>query len=155
MKEIKVTAKGKNYSSVSIGKLDDLRDFKLSFGPRHEVSGKVFVGQALGASGAEMSFQSFLPGEGSPFLHAHKTHEELYIVLKGEGEYLIDGKILPLSEGSIVRVAPAGKRALRNTGKTNMIVICIQYKANGFGTEDSPMGDGIIFHEDLNWKEEK
>lgn len=37
--------------------------------------------------------QTLLPDAGSQdsgFLHTYKTHEELYIILKGEGEYQVD-----------------------------------------------------------------
>ena len=74
----------------------------------------------------ELSFQTFVPGQDSGFLHTHHTHEELYIILKGEGQYQVDGDVIPVSEGAIIRVAPGGKRALRNTGSENLTVLCIQ-----------------------------
>ena len=151
MKEIKVISKGTNYSAVNVGRMEDLREYTLKLGPDKEMAGKIFIGSSTGATGAEMSFQSFLPGEGSAFIHAHKTHEELYIIIKGEGEYQVEGHIFPISEGSIVRVSPAGKRAIRNTGKDNMIMICIQYKANTFKAEDTPHNDGTMIHEELKW----
>ena len=113
--------------------------------------GRVFVGQAVGATGSELSFQTLVPGQDSGFLHTHKTHEELYIILKGEGQYQVDGEIFPVSEGTVIRVAPAGKRALKNTGKEDMVMLCIQYKANAFGPEDNPMADGDILQEELKW----
>ena len=67
--------------------------------------------------------QGLLIGQDSGFLHTHKTHEELYIILKGEGEYQVDGTIFPLREGSVVRVAPNGKRALKNNGKENLTIL--------------------------------
>ena len=85
------------------------------------------------------------------FLHTHKTHEELYIILKGEGQYQVDGEIFPVSEGTIIRVAPDGKRALKNTGSENLTMLCIQYKANAFTEADSPMTDGTILQEELKW----
>jgi hypothetical protein len=51
----------------------------------------------------------------------------------------------------VVRVAPDGKRALKNTGKENLTMLCIQYKANAFTDADSPMTDGNILNEPLNW----
>ena len=81
----------------------------------------------------------------SGFLHTHKTHEELYFILKGEGRYQVDGEIFPVSEGTIIRVAPEGKRALKNTGNENLTMLCIQYKANAFTEADSPMRLMVIF----------
>lgn len=151
MKEIKTIKEGKNYCAVTVGRMSELNEHVLHFAPSVDIHGKVFVGQSLKASGAEMSFQSIPVGIDSGFLHTHKTHEELYIIVKGEGEYQVDGDIFPVSEGSIVRVAPDGKRALRNIGKEPMVMICIQYKADSFAADDTPVSDGVILRDTLNW----
>lgn len=144
MKELKKLGEGSNYTAVSAGKFDNLNEFVLPMGNGVEIKGKVFTGAALKATGMEMSLQTMAPGEASPFLHAHKKHEELYMIIKGEGEFTVDGETVQVSEGSLVRVAPAGKRALRNTGKDNMVVMCIQYMADSFGANDTPAEDGIL-----------
>ena len=151
MKTIKVISEGKNYSAISVGKMSELREHKLVMGPNVIIDGKVFVGQSLKTTGAEMSFQFLASGEGSGFLHTHKTHEELYIIVKGEGEYQVDGEIFPISEGSVVRVSPVGKRALRNTGAAPMVMICIQYKSDTFAEGDAPSEDGVMLDDALNW----
>ncbi|HEY9543627.1 cupin domain-containing protein [Prevotella sp.] len=151
MKTIELTKSGKNFTAVNVGKLSDVKDYELHMGPDVIIPGKVFVGQALGATGSELSFQSLVPGQDSGFLHTHKNHEELYFILKGEGEYQVDGEAFPVAEGSIIRVAPEGKRALKNTGNAEMLMLCIQYKADSFGENDSPAGDGIILNEPLKW----
>ena len=119
MKQIETIKTGKNYSAVSVGRLNEIIEHVLPMGPDVTIQGKVFAGQAVGATGSELSFQTLVPGQDSGFLHTHKTHEELYIILKGEGQYQVDGETFPVSEGTIVRVAPDGKRALKNTGKEN------------------------------------
>ena len=73
-----------------------------------KVEGKIFLGKELGMIGAEASLQRIAAGEDAPFLHSHKTHEELYIIISGKGEYEVDGEKIALSEGSIIRVSPAG-----------------------------------------------
>ena len=150
MKKIETIKSGKNYTAVSVGKMNEIIEHVLPMGPI-TIQGKVFAGQAVGATGSELSFQTLVPGQDSGLLHTHKTHEELYIILKGEGQYQVDGEIFPVSEGTIIRVAPEGKRALKNTGKENLTMLCIQYKANAFGEADSPMTDGNILQEPLNW----
>ncbi len=65
--------------------------------------------------------------------------------------YQVDGEVFPVSEGTIVRVSPDGKRALKNSGSTDMTMLCIQYKANAFTEADSPMTDGEILQEPLKW----
>jgi len=151
MKEIKTIATGENFTAVNVGKMSEIIEHELPMGPDVIVKGKVFAGQALGTTGSELSFQTLVPGQDSGFLHSHKTHEELYFILKGEGQYQVDGEIFPVSEGSIIRVAPAGKRALKNTGNDDMIMLCVQYKAKSFGADDSPMTDGNILPDSLNW----
>lgn len=151
MKKIETIKTGKNYSAVSVGRMDEIIEHELPMGPDVTIHGKVFVGQAVGVTGSELSFQTLVPGQDSGFLHTHKTHEELYIILKGEGQYQVDGEVFPVSEGTVVRVAPDGKRALKNTGKANLTMLCIQYKANVFGEADSPMTDGNILQEPLKW----
>ncbi len=150
MKTVETIKTGKNFTAVSVGKLNEIKDYVLPMGDI-EIPGKVFVGQALQATGSELSFQVLVPNQDSGFLHTHKTHEELYFILKGKGEYQVDGEIFSVSEGSIIRVAPNGKRALKNTGKDEMLMLCIQYKANSFAENDSPAGDGVILNDKLTW----
>ena len=115
------------------------------------MKGKVFAGSALKATGSEISFQHLNPGEGSAFLHSHKQHEELYIIVKGKGEYQVDGEVFPISEGSVIRVAPDGMRALRNNGKEAMVMMCVQYRAGSFGKEDDIAADANISDAPVNW----
>ena len=63
----------------------------------------------------------------------------------------MDGDIFPVGEGTIVRVSPDGKRALKNTGSENLTMLCIQYKADVFTEADSPMTDGVILKDELKW----
>ena len=151
MKKIETIKTGTNYAAVSVGKLSEIIENELPMGPDFVLKGKVFAGQAVGATGSELSFQTLLPGQDSGFLHTHKTHEELYIILKGEGHYQVDGDIFPVSEGTVIRVSPDGKRALKNTGTDNLTMLCIQYKANAFTEADSPMTDGNILQDALKW----
>lgn len=149
MKKIEKISEGSGYSAVSIGQLSKLNDYTLVLAPEAEIPGKVFIGEAAKATGAEVSFQIFEPGGGVPFLHSHKTHEELYVFVKGSGEFQIDGKVFPIAEGTIVRVAPKCKRTLRNTGKEPLIMMCVQYKAASFGADDAR--DGEILTEAIVW----
>ena len=151
MKKIETIKTGKNYAAVNVGKINEIIEHELPMGPGVTIKGKVFAGQAVGATGSELSFQTLVPGQDSGFMHTHKTHEELYIILKGEGQYQVDGEIFPVSEGTIVRVSPDGKRALKNTGSENLTMLCIQYKADVFTEVDSPMTDGVILQDELKW----
>lgn len=141
MKEPKTIAKAANFTAVDFGKLSEIKDYVLDLAPGVQIPGKVFGGQAVGATGGEFSFQSFAPGQES-LLHTHKTHEELYFFLSGKGEYEVDGETFPIGEGSVVRVAPAGKRTLRNNGTEPLLMLCVQYRGDTFTAEDAT--DGVI-----------
>ena len=151
MKQIEKIAQGANYAAINVGRISEIIEHELPMGPDFTIQGKVFGGQAVGAAASEFSFQTLVPGQDSGFLHTHKTHEELYFILRGEGQYQVDGEIFPVSEGSVIRVSPNGKRALKNTGNEDLTMLCIQYKATPFTEADCPMTDGIILQEPLNW----
>lgn len=149
MKEIKTIEKAENFSAISVGKLNELDGYVLELAPDVKIPGKVFCGAALGATGSELSFQMFQPGTETGFLHTHKNHEELYFFLAGNGEFQVDGKVFPVSEGSVVRVAPAGKRSVRNNGTVPLVMLCVQYKAATFTADDA--ADGNILGEAVEW----
>ena len=151
MKQIEKIAQGANYAAINVGRISEIIEHELPMGPDFTIQGKVFGGQAVGATASEFSFQTLVPGQDSGFLHTHKTHEELYFILRGEGQYQVDGEIFPVSEGSVIRVSPNGKRALKNTGNEDLTMLCIQYKASPFTEADCPMTDGNILQEPLNW----
>lgn len=149
MKEIKTIAAAENFSAISVGMLNELNEYVLELAPGVKIPGKVFGGAALGATGGEFSFQMFQPGLESGFLHTHKNHEEFYFFLGGAGEFQVDGEIFPVSEGSVVRVAPAGKRSVRNNGTAPLVMLCIQYRGGTFTAEDA--ADGVILNEAVKW----
>lgn len=148
MKEVKKIAEGKNFSAVDFGKLNELGDYVLSMG-EIKIPGKVFGGQTLGTKGSEFSFQIYAPGQEGGFYHTHKTHEELYFVLSGKGEYQVDGVNIPLQEGSVVRVSPEGKRTIHNNGNEPMVVLCVQYRETPFTQDDAT--DGVIQKDQVKW----
>lgn len=150
MKKIETIKQGTNFAAANFGKISEIIGYELPMG-EITLKGKVFGGQAVGAAASEFSFQTLVPGQDSGFLHTHKTHEELYFILGGEGQYQVDGEIFPVCEGSVIRVSPNGKRALKNTGNDNMTMLCVQYKATPFTEEDNPMADGDILQEPLKW----
>ena len=149
MKQIEKFAEAKNFSAISVGKLNELGEYVLQLGPDVKIPGKVFGGAALQATGAEFSFQSFAPGTETGFLHTHKTHEELYFFLSGKGEFQVDGQIFPVAEGSVVRVAPAGLRSVRNKGTEPLVMLCVQYRGATFTSEDA--ADGVISDAKVVW----
>ena len=149
MKQIQKLADAANFSAINLGKIADIKDYVLELGPEIKIPGKVFGGQALGATGAEFSIQVFAPGQETGFLHTHRNHEELYFFLAGKGEFQVDGKVFAVEEGSVVRVAPAGRRSVRNNGDQPLVMLCVQYRADTFAAEDA--ADGNILPDSVKW----
>ena len=149
MKEITTTADIANATAIDIGPLSELKDYVLALGPDTKIPGKVFGGAAVKAGGADFSLQVFAPGTEGGFYHVHKDHEELYFFLAGEGEYQVDGVNIPVKEGSVVRVAPAGRRAVRNTGSAPLVMLCVQYVAAAPGSVNP--SDGTILPDPVKW----
>ncbi len=149
MKQIETVANATNFSAINVGKLNELGEYVLELGPEVKIPGKVFGGVALNATGGDFSFQVFQPGTETGFLHTHKTHEELYFFLSGAGEFQVDGQVFPVEEGSVVRVAPDGKRSVRNNGTMPLIMLCVQYRGNTMTADDAT--DGVILQEPVKW----
>ncbi len=149
MKQVTTVADGRNFSAISVGKLNELNEYVLELGPDVKIPGKVFGGAALHATGGDFSFQVFQPGTETGFLHTHKVHEELYFFLSGQGEFQVDGQVIPVAEGSVVRVAPEGERSVRNNGTEPLVMLCVQYRGNTFTEADA--ADGNILQKPVKW----
>ena len=104
--------------------------------------GKAFVKDILGTTSMELSFGTLAPGTSVPFFHHHRQNEEVYVVLIGEGVFVLDGVEEPVASGSIIRVAPGVSRNTKCTGNTPLVYICIQGKAGSL--EQYTMTDGVV-----------
>jgi mannose-6-phosphate isomerase-like protein (cupin superfamily) len=138
-----MTTKGNNYTLTDIGSADKLitKDFK-------GISGKYFAGSELGLTGSEVSMNCLPAGIGTPFVHAHKKNEELYIFTSGNGRFFVDGVEFPVQEGSLVRVAPAGQRAC-TAGDKDLYFICIQAQEGSL--TQATLEDGIRLETKASW----
>ena len=72
MKQIQEIASAQNFNAISVGAFNELSDYVLTLGPDVKIPGKVFCGSAIHTTGSEFSFQSFMPGTETGFLHTHK-----------------------------------------------------------------------------------
>jgi len=88
--------------------------------------GRLFVGEILKTTGVEISFRELAPKTTIPFLHKHFQHEEIYVFLKGKGNFQVDDDVFDVSEGSLVLVTPDGNRTLSNTLDKEMVYMVIQ-----------------------------
>jgi mannose-6-phosphate isomerase-like protein (cupin superfamily) len=61
--------------------------------------------------------------------HTHKDDEEIYIILDGEGEMLIDGQPHPVGPGDMCYTKPGHSHALHNGTKRPMRLIVVGVNA--------------------------
>lgn len=114
------------------------------------IEGKVFLKDATKATGTEVSFNMLPPHTEQPYFHIHRKNEETYIILKGFGFYQVDEDCFEIKEGSVIRVAPKGKRGIRNDSDETMIYMVIQSKENSL--EEHTTADGERTPFEPKWK---
>jgi len=130
------------YTYANFGKFQDLLQYEFNGLP-----GKCFVGDSVGSTATEISLNLMPAGFGMPFLHRHRKHEEIFIVTRGKGQFLIDGETFDVREGSVVRVAPEAARAWRASDKEDLHFVCIQATAgtkSAHLTDDGERAEGEI-----------
>ena len=71
-----------------------------------------------------VGLNAFEPGQEHR-LHAHAGLDKVYHVLSGSGLFLLEGREVPMSAGTLL-VAPAEvPHGIRNTGRTRLLVLAI------------------------------
>ena len=129
MSKINQISNNKNYTTVNIGDLEQLTDHTLIHPVNKQlIVGKVFLKDITEATGSEISFNTLPPKTELSYFHFHEQNEETYMILKGFGDFQVDDDSFPISEGSIIRVAPKGIRCMRNTSDEAMIYVVVQSK---------------------------
>ncbi len=92
------------------------------------------------------------PNEGYTFTHSHAEQEEVYIVIAGRGLIVIDGELITIERGDLVRVSPSAKRALKAAEDTGLFVICTGGVAVGYPHNANArylIDDGIPDYDDI------
>ena len=114
-----------NYKKVSIGQ-----------DARTELHDK------LGLTGAEISVNNLPAGAGVPFVHYHHKNEEIYFVLSGRGQAVLDGETVELKAGDWLRIAPETKRQFSAAADSPISYVCIQVRAGSL--EEYTAADATI-----------
>ncbi len=141
------TVRGTNFTCFHAGQKEGWAQFRLE--PPDvplPAKGKLFLQNLLGSAGLEMSLNVLPPGKGIPFLHKHQHNDEVYIVVGGRGQFLVDGECIDVAEGSVLRISPPAARAWRNNSDVPLSFLCIQYGAESVirgGTLDGLKVEGM------------
>ena len=145
--------RSENFTLYHAGAMAEWGQYQLE--PPHvpmKLKGKFFLKEVLGCNGMEMSLNSIPPGGGLPFFHKHQDNDEVYVVVGGRGQFLVDSRCLDVEEGSVIRMAPSVVRTFRNNSSEPMYFLCIQYRADsviqgrtsdGRGVEEKPVWPAV------------
>jgi mannose-6-phosphate isomerase-like protein (cupin superfamily) len=71
-----------------------------------------------------VGLNAFEPGQ-SHDLHAHEGMDKVYQVIEGEGQFLLEGRELPMKAGDMLAVPPGEPHGVRNTGTGRLLVLVI------------------------------
>lgn len=143
---------GAHFTAVHLGPMSELGQYSFDVPALgRQIPGKVFLKEPLGLTGVEMSWNTFPPGAAMPFLHTHREHEEIYLFISGQGEFMVDEQVFKVGEGSVVRVSPSGVRAYRNTGSEPLHFIVLQVKEGSLSA--GTIEDGVRVDQPLRWPE--
>jgi mannose-6-phosphate isomerase-like protein (cupin superfamily) len=143
---------GDNFTVAHIGKWANLDRYSF----RHPklpkpYPGKLFLKKELKLTGMEVSLNKLPPGTQMPFYHKHQENEELYLFIKGKGQFQIDGEVVDVHEGTAIRVAPEGVRTWRNNSSEDLYFVVVQAKAQSLSGED--ISDGIGVEGRVEWSD--
>ncbi len=146
------TAKtGQNFAVADLGRFSDLQQFTFAVpGNPVAMEGKVFLKQLLNLTSAEISLNTLPPRKSIPFYHKHRLNEEIYIFVRGEGEFQVDDRVFAVREGTVARVNPEGERCLRNiSGVEALCWIVIQSRVGSH--PDDTIQDGFGVQKRVSW----
>lgn len=106
----------------------------------------------LELQGVALGLISLPPDEGYTFTHTHAKQEEVYITIEGKGFLWLDGELVSLEPGDLVRVSPSTKRALKAATESRLFVICAGAVPMGYPQEPNSrylIDDGIPDYDDV------
>ncbi len=138
-----------SFQAANLGPWSELATHTFEPGPLKK-SGKVFLSELLGTTGSEISLNRLEPGDSYQFLHRHRAHEEIYVIVSGRGDFLIDGEQFAVREGSAVRIDPTAARAVRASADKALCYLCIQAVAGSLNSRT--VTDGELVAGEVIWR---
>ncbi len=87
-----------------------------------------FIGPRLGAQKLGYNITAVPPGKRAFPFHNHRVNEEMFFILKGEGEVRIGDAVHPLRSGDIVACPAGGKETAHqiiNTGTVELKYLAV------------------------------
>ncbi len=141
--------KGTNFTAYESGATKDWPAHTVELPGLGEIPGKLFLKDLVAFTGCEISINSMAPGAGMPIYHQHQQNEEVYIFIQGKGQVQVDGEVVDVQEGTIVRIAPKGERVWRNNSTEQLLYIIIQVRENSLNQYG--LGDATVPEKAVIW----
>ena len=121
------------YTHLNLGDIDDA-------GPRNGFADRWQARAArsdLDSDQTGITHFRLLPGKRSPFSHRHKTAEEIYVVLSGDGRMKLGETIIDVGPLDAIRVSPDSARAFEaGTNGLEFIAFGPHHPGDGEPVED-------------------
>lgn len=149
MSQLEINQQKPLYQVKNYGSTADWGQFHIQHPRLGPVSGKQFLRDDLGFSGMEISLNSLAPGKSAPFVHGHKKNEEAYLIVSGQGQFMLGEAVVEVSAGTVIRVAPPVLRCWRNTGTVPLVYVVIQAQEGSL--EQATARDGFISDQAPIW----
>ena len=103
---------------------------------------RLITSNTVGAKALSVGVISVPPGEAVLPCHSHNAEEALYIV-KGEGQYWIEGEIGAFKAREILWYPPNSRHMIKNTGEQELVGVFI------FSPPTHP--DDYVLYEDIRF----
>ena len=123
----------------TIRKLEEIPDVLGDYPGEMRMSAVSDLGlEQVGFTWRRMPAQS--GGKGS-YGHRHKTQEEVYFVVSGTLEFKLEGEVVELGPGTVVRVPPQVARSVWNEGPDDAVLIVVSPKSEDPRTDVETVED--------------
>ncbi|QDZ23041.1 Nudix hydrolase domain-containing protein [Chloropicon primus] len=125
--------------------------------------GLISLKKSLELDGVALAIVNFAPGQGYTFTHSHDFQEEIYVCVQGRGLMQLDGEVLGMEPGDVVRVSPETRRSVYATGRLggtgysmNRVQLQEHFVLYVFGARPSDVEDGAPHYDDIpSWFADK
>ncbi len=68
--------------------------------------------------------EAIVPPNSKTLLHLHRTSEEIYYILEGEGRMFLGDRVFMVSKGDIILIPPKMPHGIANTGTSLLRLLC-------------------------------
>lgn len=101
----------------------------------HDGLGELLAARVVDREDGPLAFVDLVvvPPGTSVGRHTHGDDEELYVVVSGSAEVVVDGEHRTVSAGDVVHNAPGGTHELLNTGSGELRMVVVDVRVEGAG----------------------